>query len=364
MEIDARIKEVTAGLCPGQTDDERAAAVAEAVDRLKGSGLLAAHVPASLSGAGLSAGGVAEILRGLARRDGSLAQIPQSHFTFTRWLVDPALDSPSAEWAGRLVGGTLVANAQAEGPEPVVFQGGRLSGVKRWASGSPYADVLAVTARRPGEAAQSLAAFVPADRAGVEVADDYAAVGQSFTGSGTVRLDGVAVAEGEVREFADAIALPAYGATAQLYHAAIDVGLAEQAFYRAVELAGTPDPDDLTARLAGELSATLWAATSSLAAASAAVDALWGDWGAPTAKRVAASLAVARARSVAAEAALEVTAGAFDLTGTRGTAPGAGLDRAWRDARTHTLHGRRREKLAQIGRAVLGGPVEPQGPQF
>ena len=35
------------------------------------------------------------------------------------------------------------------------------------------------------------------DRAGVEVADDYAAVGQSFTGSGTVSLDGVAVAEGD-----------------------------------------------------------------------------------------------------------------------------------------------------------------------
>ena len=47
---------------------------------------------------------------------------------------------------------------------------------------------------------------------------------------------------------------------------------------------------------------------------------------------------VASVKVVATDTALRVTGGVFEVTGARATAAKVGMDRFWRDVRTHTLH--------------------------
>jgi alkylation response protein AidB-like acyl-CoA dehydrogenase len=62
---------------------------------------------------------------------------------------------------------------------------------------------------------------------------------------------------------------------------------------------------------------------------------------------------VASAKIVTTDTALRVTAGVFEVTGARATTRNAGLDRYWRDVRTHTLHDPVAYKNREVGRYVL-----------
>ena len=54
-------------------------------------------------------------------------------------------------------------------------------------------------------------------------------------------------------------------------------------------------------------------------------------------------------------AALSVGEGVFDVCGARSARAAQGLDRFWRNARTHTLHDPIDYKLRDIGRYALEG---------
>ncbi|AWB83035.1 acyl-CoA dehydrogenase [Corynebacterium yudongzhengii] len=318
----------------------------DSLKSLRASGVLAAHVPERLGGPELPASAIAEITRVLATVDGSLAQIPQSHFVFTRWLLAGEHPEEESLWARRLVDGALVANAQAE-TDPVVLDKGLISGTKRWSTGSIYADYLAITARRPGEDGQSLAAFVPIDAEGVRIVDDWRGLGQAATGSGTVDLDAVKVER--LYDRARALAMPGYGAFAQLLHAAIDVGIMQAAVERVVK-AGVAT-DRLVNHQTGELVQRTWVAAAALQQAAAEVDRLFLSAGDPH----RGALAVAAAKSWIAEASVDVTSRIYELLGAASATTTSGVDRYWRDTRTHTLHDKRREKLEILGRAALSG---------
>ncbi|KAK3317240.1 acyl-CoA dehydrogenase/oxidase [Cercophora scortea] len=62
---------------------------------------------------------------------------------------------------------------------------------------------------------------------------------------------------------------------------------------------------------------------------------------------------VASAKVVATDTGLRVTAGVFEVTGSRATASKVGLDRFWRDLRTHTLHDPVAYKNRELGRFLL-----------
>ncbi len=340
----------------GRNEADRAGAVRDAVERLRRSGLLAATVPNRLGGPEFPASVIAEVFRILASGDGSLGQIAQSHMTFSRWLFTGSHPHDEERWADLLLDGVLIANAQAESA-PVILENNRLNGRKVFCTGSAYADVLAVTARRPGEDDQSLVVFLPVDTPGVTILDDWAALGQEFTTSGTVILQDVEVHAGDVRSMSVSMSSPltppAYGAFAQLLHTAIDVGISGAALDAALEIAHSPDPDLLTAYVAGDLVAQQFAAEAVLEKAGRSVDAVWsGD-----VPGTAASLDVAAAKATTSALTVDLASRIFELTGTAGAtgAHGQTLARHWRDLRTHTLHDRRREKLTVIGRAALSG---------
>jgi alkylation response protein AidB-like acyl-CoA dehydrogenase len=73
-----------------------------------------------------------------------------------------------------------------------------------------------------------------------------------------------------------------------------------------------------------------------------------------------ASYETAKARVVSDEAALAISSQLFELSGAQSTLQQYGLDRYWRDARTHTLHDAVRWKLPIIGNQVLNNIAPPR----
>ncbi|GJC93240.1 thermophilic desulfurizing enzyme family protein [Colletotrichum higginsianum] len=66
---------------------------------------------------------------------------------------------------------------------------------------------------------------------------------------------------------------------------------------------------------------------------------------------------VASVKVAATDTGLRVTSGVFEVTGAKATATKVGLDRFWRDIRTHTLHDPVAYKNRELGRYQLLGEV-------
>ncbi|MEV0080473.1 SfnB family sulfur acquisition oxidoreductase [Nocardia neocaledoniensis] len=383
----------------------------EELDQLSASGLLAITVPAVFGGADLPPSVVAEVVRILATGDPNIAQVPHSHFVYLNLLRLAGTPAQQHEYFGRVLAGARIANAQSERGgatvadiatvlRPVrhqVVDGPRrfvVDGTKYYCTGSLFADILAVLTRlddplavsglEPGE----YVAFVPALASGVRIIDDWDALGQRTTGSGTVEFDGVQVDSQNLVARAAAVNAPTgYGAFAQLLHAAIDAGIARGALEAAAEFTRTHSrpwfeaevaravDDPLLVQRFGELAVSVAAAEAVLVVAGAAVDAAVEN-APPGAARLTstagaadipsdhseagrASISVATAKILADRAANEVSAAIFEVGGTRSTAAAHRLDHFWRNARTHTLHDPVRWKYQHIGRAVLRNQAPP-----
>ncbi|MDF2584286.1 MAG: monooxygenase, partial [Mycobacterium sp.] len=117
-----------------------------------------------------------------------------------------------------------------------------LDGRKFYSTGALFADWVVVRAslpEHPGDTPTSSTpkalAFVPAGTEGLQVVDDWDGMGQRTTASGTVTLDGVRVPVEQVLDFTPIFRSPSvYGARAQLFHAALDVGIATAALAEGV----------------------------------------------------------------------------------------------------------------------------------
>ncbi|MFI5781275.1 SfnB family sulfur acquisition oxidoreductase [Nocardia sp. NPDC051570] len=358
------------------------------VERLAASGLLAVTVPAAYGGADLAASEVAEVVRILATADPNIAQIPHSHFVYLNLLRLAGSEEQRRWYFTRVLDGARIANAQSERGGATVAEVRttlkplgdgrfRIDGSKFYCTGSLFADVLAALVRLDDPGADSglapgeYIAYLPADTSGVEILDDWNALGQRTTGSGSVRFDGVLVTADQLVERSGAVRAPTgYGAFAQLLHVAIDAGIARGALTAATEFVRTRSrpwfeagveraiDDPLTIQRFGELAVAVVTAEATLTAAGLAVDAATIPDPGPEAA-AAASLAVATAKIVADRAADEVASALFEVGGTRSAAADLNLDHFWRNARTHTLHDPVRWKFQHIGRAVLHGTPPP-----
>lgn len=368
-----------------ERDRERTLPRAE-LDLLSSLGVLAVTVPTSHGGPGGGAAEAVELVRLLATVDPNVAQVPQSHFVYLRLAELAGSTGLRDRLFADVLKGARVANAQSErGGATVTDISTRVrfddhgwavvDGEKFYATGSVLADWLAVLARdRDGE---DRIAFLPADTPGVGVIDDWDALGQRTTASGTVRLDAVRVPLDHVAPRGTAISGPyGYGAFAQLLHAAIDVGIARGALTDAAAFTRTssrpwfeagvdrPEDDPLLVQRYGELEVAVRAAEAALEVAARAVDATWREPSDDAATE--ASLATAAAKVLADRAALDVTSAAFELGGTRSAARGTSTgahDRHWRNARTHTLHDPVRWKLQHLGRWAVAGTPPPRSAQ-
>lgn len=332
--------------------------------------LLLIEIPRVDGGAGGTVRDVAEVVIDLARADSNVAQVLRSSFLVAH-SVATRPDAPHRDRdLARLLGGDLfagTANERSGGPSGSVSttvhrrgDGWILDGAKYYSTGGLYADWFSGTA--VDDDGTIVRFTVPTDRVGVEVLDDFDAVGQRLTASGTTRLHHVAVSADELQEVSPAAANPWDGTFAQLYLAAIQAGIAAAALADATDFgrrwsrpikhstATTSTEDPYIRRVVGEIAASAYTARSVVATAADTLEAVRhapdNDIRGAAAH---AAVTVAQAQYVAIDSALRAAELLFDVGGGSATDRGHGLDRHWRNARTVANHNPRDWKLAVIG---------------
>jgi alkylation response protein AidB-like acyl-CoA dehydrogenase len=365
-------------------DDRRYAF--EEVRELGAFGLLLIGVPIADGGAGGSLRDVVEVVIDLARADSNVAQaLRSSHLSAHQ--IRSRLDVPTrAATLERLLRGELFAGTSNErngGSSGSVStrltraaDGYLLNGVKYYSTGGLYAHWFAGTAT--DDDGEVVRFSVPVDRPGVELLDDFDAIGQRLTASGSTRFTDVRVTEDEVYRAADlAPANPWLGSFAQLYLAAVEAGIAAAALDDATwfgrerarpikhSSAATSAEDPYVRRVVGQIGARAFAARSVVLLAAETLDRVVArpEDEIRTAG-AAAAVAVAQAQVVAIESALNAAELVFDVGGGTATNREFAFDRHWRNARTVANHNPRDWKLAVAGGHHLTGEEPPTSGLF
>lgn len=214
--------------------------------------------------------------------------------------------------------------------------------------------------------------FASRETPGLSFTNDWMGMGQRTTASGTTIFEKVFIPDEHVFPFyLSHERARRWGPIASLIHAAVDVGIAEEAYADTREYVRTKsrpwieNPYDehrkepFIIKSFGELTVDLHVAQTMLVRGAQSIDALRAD---PTPeKHLAARLAVGDARIVAGKIAVHLSDQLFELNGARSTLHEYGLDRHWRNARTHTLHDPFRWKYYHIGNHALNGELPPPG---
>ncbi|MET3822508.1 alkylation response protein AidB-like acyl-CoA dehydrogenase [Burkholderia sp. PvR073] len=259
----------------------------------------------------------------------------------------------------------LVATATPDG-------GYRLDGVKGFCSGTRGSHWMTVSAHDP-ETGRTVFGVVPTDRDGITVNEDWDPIGQRQTDSGSVRFDGVTLAPDDVLHRSETPPTPRATLrtlVSQLVLTNLFVGLAEGALAEARDYVlkhGRPwihsgvaqaSDDPYTLQRFGDMRVRAVAAGSLADRAAVELQRAWARRDALTAdERAEVALAVSEAKIVAQRAALDNGEALFDACGARATAASLGLDRFWRNARTHTLHDPLDYRLRDVGRFALTGEL-------
>ncbi|RQR54133.1 acyl-CoA dehydrogenase [Burkholderia sp. Bp9126] len=345
---------------------------------LADAGLLTLAVPRAFGGQEAAWPVIYDAIRQVARVDSALAHLvgfqclqvvsvdvwgdPAQRARYLRGTVEHRW------WWGNAVNPLdtrLVATATPDG-------GYRLDGVKGFCSGTRGSQRMTVSAHDPA-LGRTVFGVVPTGRAGITVNEDWDPIGQRQTDSGSVAFDGVTLAPDEVLHRSETPPTPRATLrtlVSQLVLTNLFVGLAEGALAEARDYVlrnGRPwihagveraSDDPYTLQRFGDMRVQ---AVAAAALADRAADALQRAWmlrDALTADgRAEVALAVSEAKIVAQRAALDNGEALFDACGARATSAALGLDRFWRNARTHTLHDPLDYRLRDVGRFALTGEL-------
>lgn len=338
-------------------------------------GLGAITVPKAYGGPGLSFVTLVRVFEILCAADPSAGQIPQNHFGVLALLHDLGSEEQKRRFYADILRGERIGNA---GPErgrnaishvttriTATADGLRLTGRRFYSTGALFAHWIPTRAiDDEGRAVQVWARF---DASGVSVIDDWSSFGQRTTASGTVEFDNVPVEPVQVLPVWQAADRPGlWGPISQLIQAAIDSGIARAAIDDAIAFVrdrARPWMDSGLDRAAddptilheiGRLETDYQAAQALLHHAASVLDELSAV--PVTAETSAkASVAVAEAKILTTEIALDASETLFDLAGSSSTRAAHGLDRHWRNARVHTLHDPVRWKYHILGNYYLNG---------
>lgn len=373
---------------PGEpvTADEIRAAIAPVLDGLKATAaerelkrelpyeeirelaerrLLWLRVPREDGGAGASLRELFEVVIDIGRADSNVAQaLRGSLLTSTRLaaITDPAARARLLEriFAGHLFSGTSNERGGASGAVGTTVSrdgdGLVLNGTKYYSTGGLFADWFTATAT--DDDGEVVTVTVPTDREGVERRDDFDAIGQRLTASGSTRLIDVRVSADEI-DRPDRSRRNPFTTAAQLYLAAVEAGIAaavlDDAIWFANERArqikhssAARAVDDPYVRHAvGEISARGHAARAAVLLAAETLEA--ASAGPDQRALTAAAVTVAEAQFIAVESALKSAELLFDVGGGGATDRGHNFDRHWRNARTVANHNPRYWKAGVIG---------------
>ncbi|WP_185735534.1 acyl-CoA dehydrogenase family protein [Burkholderia sp. Bp9090] len=378
LDADALARAIDALRATAAERDRAGGHAADEKQRLADAGLLTLAVPREFGGQEAEWPAIYDTIRRIARVDSALA-----HLVGFQILQVVSVDVwGSAAQRERYLRGTvehrwwwgnavnpldtrLAATATPDG-------GYRLDGVKGFCSGTRGSQRMTVSAHDP-ETGRAVFGVVPTDRDGITVNEDWDPIGQRQTDSGSVRFDGVTLAPDEVLHRSETPPTPRATLrtlVSQLVLTNLFVGLAEGALAEARDYVlkhGRPwinagvaqaSDDPYTLQRFGDMRVQAVAAAALADRAAVALQRAWSRHDALTAdERAEVALAVSDAKIVAQRAALENGEALFDTCGARATAASLGLDRFWRNARTHTLHDPLDYRLRDVGRFALTGEL-------
>ena len=345
------------------------------VEQFTRSGLGSIAIPREYGGPQLSFVTIAEVFRIISAADPSLGQIPQNHFGLIGLINSAATPSQRQRIFASVLKGWRIGNA---GPErnskhtldiraSLQEHGGRwfINGEKFYSTGAIFAHWVA--AKALDEQGQPVLALIQRKRPGLRIVNDWSGFGQRTTASGTVFLHNVEVDEDNLIPLAPLAERPnIQGAFSQLIQAAIDTGIAAGALRDTIAFVREKSRPWIDANVErasddpyviadiGRLQISLHAAEILLRKAARVLDDVsLQPIDADSAAR--ASIAVAEAKVLSTEISLQAGEKLLELAGSRATLAEFGLDRHWRNARTHTLHDPVRWKYHAIGAYHLNG---------
>lgn len=353
----------------------------KAIDLIKKTKLGALRLPESFGGRNISNEELFEVIRRLGAADPDVAHALRSHFIFVEDSL-AAPESPERTRRLKLVAtGALVGNAtteisskpqgskQYETTLTKTKDGYRLNGKKFFTTGTLYADYVSVLAS--GENDEVFVCFIPTDREGVEVFDDWDGFGQELTASGSTTFTDVEVKSHEVVQIYRE--KQAYVSVRQLVLQAVSAGIIERIVTDAIETlrsrkrtfthgaAELAREDPLLLQTIGELQATAFTVQQTLRQAAKALD-----------KAIAyrntdqfeyyqheAALQAAYVKIINEELGLKAATKLFDVGGASATRRAAHLDRHWRNLRTIASHNPSSYKSKDIGNYFVNGKKLP-----
>ncbi|MFE5856985.1 acyl-CoA dehydrogenase family protein [Streptomyces sp. NPDC056500] len=377
----ARAAEVSAVLAVDAAARDKAGDTPYAeVQLLKDSGLVTLLGPVAHGGGGQNWTTAYRVVREVSKADGSIGQLLGYHYLWN--------------WAARLVGTSEQwQQVEAQAAEHRWFFGGAVNprdndvvvreeggdtlvftGRKSFSTGSKISDVTVIEGVLEGTD-QHIFAIVPSDSEGLTFHDDWDNIGQRLTESGSVTIDGVRVPWAAAAGYTDKKFTPrVYNTlnvpTIQLVFVNFYLGIAAGALETAATYTRTKTrpwlhggqeqavDEPYVIDVYGDLTAKLWQAEAFADRVAEEGERLHADPDAITPRdRGAFEVRVAAAKAVSTDVALEITSRIFEVTGARSTASGEGLDRFWRNVRTHTLHDPVAYKRREVGRHVLTGEL-------
>jgi SfnB family sulfur acquisition oxidoreductase len=349
------------------------------LDLFSASGLWGITVPRAYGGAEVSFATLAEVIAIISEADPSIGQIPQNHLGVVEALRVTGNEEQKRRFYAGVLEGRRFGNAfsEARSKNAGVFDtritadgdGFRVTGEKFYATGALFADIVPIAAT--GDDGRVYLVFANPRAPGLTIIDSWSGFGQRTTASGTVTLDRVWIDARDV--------IPAYlgydepsanGPVSQIIQAAVDLGIARAAIDDTIRFVRTlsrpwidsgkdlASEDPYTIAAVGDLVIRLHAAEAILELSGRAVDRAIADANETTVAE--ASLKVAEAKVLTTEIAILAGNKLHELAGTRSTLAQHGLDRHWRNARTHTLHDPVRWKYALVGNHALNGVLPPR----
>jgi len=347
------------------------------IEQFTRSGLGSIAIPRAYGGPQVSFVTVVDVFAIISAADPALGQIPQNQFGVLQLILATGTERQKKILLQSVLEGWRIGNA---GPERGVRNtlelkarittkgdGYVINGQKFYSTGALFAHWVAVKALN--DDGRQVLAFVRRGTPGLRIVDDWSGFGQRTTASGTVLLNDVQVDAELVLDNWRVNETPnVQGAISQLIQAAIDAGIARGAIDDAIAFVrerARPWIDAKVDRASddlyviadiGKLKIDLHAAEALLRKAGQVLDQVSA---APiTAQSAArASIAVAEAKVLTTEIALQASEKLFELAGSRATLAEFNLDRHWRNARVHTLHDPVRWKYHAVGAYHLNGTL-------
>ncbi|KAF2714590.1 acyl-CoA dehydrogenase NM domain-like protein [Pleomassaria siparia CBS 279.74] len=357
---------------------------------LKHGGLLKVLGPKKYGGGGQPWSVGYKLIRKIAEADGSIGMLLGYHLLWST-TADIVGTPEQADRIHKLaiennyfIGGAVNPR---DSDLKITSEGDKIifDGFKHFNTGGVISD-LTVLEGVHGETGDHIFAFAKTDQEGFQFGHDWKNVGLRLTESGSVKITNVAV------PWADALGWNAASKTADPEVLGIPfaslllptIQLVFSNFYLGIALGaqdyaskytlkntrawpyGGDNKDKATDEFYvlstyGNFHAHLRAAVALADRAGEQVDAIFAKYSGDLATRAKLTARergelaewIASTKVVTTDTGLRVTAGVFEVTGSKATSQKVGLDRFWRDIRTHTLHDPVAYKNRELGRFQL-----------